>query len=471
MCLRPRFIYVFRDKTKLHKQLAYKQVVDKFAYPGLRERVEPRFVQRVQVPCGHCVECLRARQSDLAARVAIAAKDAHSLHHLTLTYSEDTVPLCARKAFVSIETGEVVLDNVPVQLCRLSRNVKPLFNEYYIADFRKKIHKMRRSPQARVLTVDSHYITASLDDPCSLQDDRFLGWDTYYFVSPSLQRRDVRLWLKRSRVRYEREFGVKMSDFKYVCAGEFGPRTCRPHYHILFIGAKDKEVKFLQSQWQFGFSKYKKIPEINKDGSSGFVLAAKYVSKYIVKGDFEADSVKNGYVERPRLCLSRFIGTTLPDDLVDYYRCYDVFGRYNLDSLIVENGSRFDKQLSLEDLARLYTEFRKRAVFRFGLNSWVPLPRCIIKQLFSVHDSYYSIEKFKNVDYVRQSLVQMAFNSFVEGDFLDDFIRELRSNDSLSESEILDKVVEYLSSEEISIQKKEEVGRQNLREFYANSIY
>ena len=49
MCLRPRFIYVFRDNTKLHKQIAYKQVVDKFAYPGLRERVEPRFVQRVRV--------------------------------------------------------------------------------------------------------------------------------------------------------------------------------------------------------------------------------------------------------------------------------------------------------------------------------------------------------------------------------------------------------------------------------------
>ena len=352
----------------------------------------------------------------------------------------------------------MILDKVPVSLVRLKRGEVSLFTDDQISSFRDEIKMMPRTPSARVLFKESSQPVVN-------------GFKKYYYITPSLHRRDVRMWLKTSRVRFERQFGKKLSDFKYVLAGEFGPNTCRPHYHIILLGLSKFELLFLTEQWKYGFTKIKKIPAFNGDGSSGFVLAAKYISKYIVKGDFEADCVKNGFVERPRVCLSRYIGTSIPDELVDYYRCTDVFGRYNLDTLQVDDGSRFGRTLSLDDLCRFYSEVRKRSVYRLGLSSWLPLPKVIMKRLFSVDESYYNLEKFKYETFSRQSIVQMAFASFVESDFLSDYIRELRSDKSLSDDQIVDKIDSFIKSQKDANEIKESFGKKDFQSFYAKSRF
>lgn len=463
MCLRPRFIYVPYSYSSEVKKVAYRQLYSRLGVTGaldVAELTKPYFMNKVKVPCGTCVECLRSRQNDLAARVALYAENVgsdkpRSMHFLTLTYDEDYLPLSARAAYVNQFTGEVILDSVPKPLVRLGRNEVSPFSEVTTEIFREDFKRMKISSEPRVIEL-------------ATGDPDVNGWFPYWFVTPSLHRRDVRMWLKSARVAYERLYGKPFSEFKYVMAGEFGPRTCRPHYHILFIGLSDLEMKFLENRWIYGFTKLLKVNQYNKDGSSGYLLAAKYISKYIIKGDFECKSVKDGFAQRPRVCISHFLGTTVPDDLVDYYRCSDLFGRYGLDSLMVQGS---DVPFSLDQLKVLYTEVRKRAIIKIGMST-LCLPKCILKSLFSVPYEYYDIKREKSVIKARRSVVQMAFGSFVQSDLLDDYFRQFVGDSSCrTEAEVSSALSAFLASQEAVNQIKEEFGKKDFQSFYAKSIY
>lgn len=57
-------------------------------------------------------------------------------------------------------------------------------------------------------------------------------------VSPlDLSVRDIQLFMKRLRKRYGK-------DIKYVCAGEYGSRTGRAHYHVLLFGVTFEDCVF-----------------------------------------------------------------------------------------------------------------------------------------------------------------------------------------------------------------------------------
>ena len=463
MCLRPKFIYVPYSHVSEAKKVAYRQVLSKLSVSGgvdVVESVRPYFMNKLKVPCGTCVECLKSRQNDLAARVSlyaenVGASEPRPMHFLTLTYDEDCLPLSARRAYVNKFTGECILDSVPVSLIRIGRNEFSPFSEVTTEVFREDIKRMKIGNEPRVIELQ-------VGDP----DPR--GWFPYWFITPSLHRRDVRMWLKSSRVAYERLYGKKFSEFKYVMAGEFGPKTCRPHYHILFIGLSDLEMKFLENRWNYGFTKLLKVNQYNKDGSSGYLLASKYISKYIIKGDFECSSVKLGYAQRPRLCISRYVGTSVPDDLIDYYRCYDLFGRYGLDSLMVEGR---EDPLGLDELRFLYENVRKRAIIKIGMST-LCLPKCILRSLFSVPRDYYDFKKEKTIKKARQSVIQMAFGSFVQSDLLDDYFKQF--GDSFagkSEAEVSSALSAFLASQEAVNEIKEKAGIEINKQFYARSIY
>lgn len=61
---------------------------------------------------------------------------------------------------------------------------------------------------------------------------------------PTLNKRDVQLYIKRIR----KELGE--TRIKYFSVGEYGSRSQRPHYHILFFGVPDK--KLFVNHWTAG---------------------------------------------------------------------------------------------------------------------------------------------------------------------------------------------------------------------------
>lgn len=465
MCLRPKFIYVARDKTSEWKKVAYRKAINSCGDPSLMKRIEPYFMNKVSVPCGKCSECLRQRQNDLAARVSMTAQEYKSMHFVTFTYNEESLPLSGRVCYVNEKSGETILDSVPRPLIRLGRKETSPLHFSRISDIHRIIEEMPiRKGVPRVYLEQLTY---------SFEEDPSLEWNKYLFVTPSLHRRDVRMWFKSSRLAYEREFGEKLPDFKYVLAGEMGPKTQRPHYHLLLMGLSDKQVHYLVDRWKYGYKNVKKIPQLNADGTNGYCLAAKYVSKYITKGGHECETVLCGYAERPRLCTSRYVGTVLPDDWLPYLRCYDLFGEYDLDTLIIKGTEKLDcpKRLSVEQLAQILTEYRKRAIRRYGLRSWTTLPKCMFKRVFESTFEYFDLRYEKTIKETRRSVVQMAFGTFVEGDLLDNFISELRKVEGITDQEIDAQVSSFVSSQKAVAEIADEAGQANLRSFYAKSVF
>ncbi len=97
---------------------------------------------------------------------------------------------------------------------------------------------------------------------------------------PVLNWSDITLYLKRVR----KELSTLDVKLKYFIAGEYGPRTLRPHYHSLFFFHRDTPltdfrdtayfINVLRKHWNKGFIN-SEVP--CSDGVSG------YCSKYIMK--------------------------------------------------------------------------------------------------------------------------------------------------------------------------------------------
>lgn len=395
------------------------------------------------VPCGKCVECLKKRQNDLALRCMREASKRGSMHFLTLTYDDDHLPLSVRLVKVDKVSGEIFYDYPSSPLLRLEDSSKEGSPEY-ISFVRGKLSQMQLSPTARVVVTPF------------FEDDVFL----YQFeVTPSLHRRDVRLWLKKSRVRYRRQFGVALPEFTYVVCGEYGPKTCRPHYHLAFFGLTRAQVQFLRDQWEFGsITDLQTVNAVNEDGSNGFEIASRYIGKYMSKGKFECDSVKCGLSEKPRLMLSRGVGADLSDALISHFRCYDIFGKYDIEHLVLEDGT----PLSYSQLDVLFKEVKKRSYFPYGSAKYALPHNILLKVWFNYGpDKIYRASQFRRL-YARS----------LQSDIFADFVRKRLSGSSgISEGDVINEALEFVVCSERSALLNESFAENDLRNFYAKSVF
>ena len=401
--------------------------------------------QSATVPCGKCVECLKKRQNDLAVRAAREASKRGSMQFLTLTYDNAHLPLQITYEEVDKDTGEIYRPYPSSPLIRCEDADKEASPEF-VNVCRAELERIALSPYARV-----YYHTIFETDESIFR----------YCITPSLYRRDVRLWLKRCRVRYLREKGEPLPDFSYIIVGEYGPRTCRPHYHLAFFGLQKEHVQYLRDQWDFGsITDLRSVNAVNPDGTNGFEIAAKYIGKYMSKGKFECDSVKECISEKPRLMLSQGVGCDLPDSLVSYYRCYDLFGRYDFSSMVnPKTGVRF----TTPELLSLATEVRKRSSITIGEHKYA-LPRNILIKLWYEYNpvtcSYHASD------------LRLALSALVCRDPVADFTRQLHKNrPGISISEARSAIREFIAFSENSIFSKEKAGEETLQAFYNSSIF
>lgn len=206
-----------------------------------RKRLDGSISENV-VPCGRCSECRAKAQSEFAALSVLEANECGSIGFFTLTYRDESVP----SMYCILEKGEIVNSNL----------ARGNYGEY----------------------------------------------DTeHYSLHLSLCRADVQKVLKRFRQDYFRREGKRL-DLRYTLFGEYGERTARPHYHMLFYGVSESDCHRFGKMWldAFGFYDMKYIKHFNSDGSDAFEIVSRYVSKYISKGDFLPAFVKDGKAEKPR---------------------------------------------------------------------------------------------------------------------------------------------------------------------------
>lgn len=249
-------------------------------HPKTRVYIDPVSLERkvVDYPCGHCIACLHNEQDSWAIRMNETARAYGSFVYDTLTFSPSALPL----AVVSPESFSDVKD----------------------------------SPEVIKLLC------------------RYVDRDTGEFCVPYVVRSLVRDWIRRGRELFY-YFHRYRPDWKYIIFEEYGPKTSRPHFHLMFFGISHADyVKYLAKPWRrdIGFTKTKFIRgDTRKDRQ----CISRYVSKYVSKGSFESPLVKAGLCPKPFRSISHGIGEEyLSNSMFDFFRGYiaNLWRRFSIDT-------------------------------------------------------------------------------------------------------------------------------------------
>ena len=352
------------------------------------------------VPCGKCVNCLKNKQSDFSYRIVREARKFGSLVFVTFTYGPGKLPFSVATEFIDKRTGEQYLQ---------SRGV-PLEDCTFLEKLRSEYDKLPKSNWPKYFRYQIY------------EDEEKIVQNVF---TPSLNRRDFRLWLKRERVRYKRKFGKGLPAFSYCCIGEYGPNTVRPHMHACFMGLSYIEVCRLCESWtrDFGYVLVENVNCFNLDGSSGFVRAARYVSKYLYKGKFDNPAAISGYAEKGRTCCSISLGTELSDSEKDYLLCKDVFGPLDFQNASKLNGNK----LTENELFSFANLFAQRSIMCVD-GTYFKLPRSVVRRLFYDTIKTYSLSgKLVKIEY-KASPLRTACSTIVQDNFLRDYFSKFETS-------------------------------------------
>lgn len=420
MCLRP--IYIRNDKAGSLQRLPAVQRGNYFL-PSL---------SGFYVPCGKCVDCLHKKH---LARVPQYVREL-SKHRdnvfVTLTYRNDTVPLslCVQNftECVDYETGEYLnyVDSSTYQV--LPRDLRSTFVDLFRYDLTGTLRSMR------------------MDSP--------FGGSEVWRLTPSLNREDVRLFIKKRRVAFFRS--GRPLDFKMVCVGEYGPRTSRPHYHLLICGMDFSTAQEFFSTWsdEYGNVCVKSLQRYTKlsDGTfkDNYVGVSYYVSKYMSKGCFECDCAKYEWSEKPRTCVSLDFGCDLTPEEYQYFA---------------------PSTFTLSDIPVI----SQRSYYLID-NVKYPLPSAWKRRLRYnlVKSTRYDIYKQKIVPSYRYlpNPLQVALSDFVRIRFNELAMRKLFQSEDVGSSKVSLSDFEQIALCENSKVESKEIDRfADLREFYAKSVF
>lgn len=319
----------------------------------------------VMAPCGKCDECLHQKQNEYFVRWYRQALESNLVQFLTLTYRPQNVPISERSGVVDMDTGEINWQDL--------RIVSSRSDVYQSEDFKnasKTLRYMKKKPSGVVCTCEK------------FEFDGFKGIAQYSY---SLCREDVRLWLKNCRVRYQRQFGEKLPEFKYSAIGEYGSERARPHVHICFFGLTRKQVAFFADDWRkrYGFTFLESCKARNVDGSDAYAILSRYVSKYVTKGQYECPLVGAGDVEKPRRCQSIGFGTAISENDLKYFAAFDLrFGEYDINTFWCPKLGRYLLESERVEIAQ---EVSRRCYMSIGgVQYRYKLPLVLMHKLFDV---------------------------------------------------------------------------------------
>lgn len=385
------------------------------------------------VPCGKCVECKKDRQNETAILCVREAEKRGTFEFVTLTYNNDTIPMYYVVGDVDEDSGELIYAGEPTRIP--DPNLESEWRTSYF------------EAHDNCFESDVHY----------MEDE-----DVNFVVTPSLCRKDVQDWLKRARINYERHHGDKL-DFGYICCGEYGPNTGRPHWHLGFFGLTHDQVLEMTKDWndRYGYDVTSTVEQFNvKDKTkSPWEAVGKYVGKYIAKPkELESDAVLDGRVEKPRRQSS--IGFGFNDrDLAAfnrYYLCYDMVGEYDPDRI-------GELKLTGEQFKQLAEEIIKRK--RYNLNGkQYKLPRKISRAVFYRTISETQLDgtvKRKDRKTQIQAMVALVVRNHFNQNFADQFeALKMQYGDDIPYSAIR----EIVHSENITRQARARVTFKNMLE-------
>lgn len=407
--------------------------------PGLADRPSarplgsdfPLAYPQLVVPCGKCMNCQKNRQDSFAFRIRAEAEKRGSLSFVTLTYNENTLPICQTFWRVNRLTGEAEKLSEPELVC-YSRKED-------IYGVRSDMSQLRPGRFPRYL------------DHEMFKDGPWLYFARY---TPTVCRIDVQRWLKLCRFHFERKLGRTL-NFTYAICSEYGPRTCRPHYHCCLMGLSEEDVRIMVSLWKFGFTDVKLI------SSSDFTKVADYVGKYISKGKFECDSVKDCTAFGTRMMTSKGLGDGVVEKYRSYFLAYNVIGvSYDPDTFWSQPLKRY---LRRDEIAVLIQEVPKRLAMSFDGKRYYAIPRVLRNKIFYVKKETQGLDG-KIVRYSRPSKLWKMVVDVISKQFEDSRNSEFSELVSgKSPREVAQVVAQFNFMQEAAFQMAEHLGEQNYK--------
>ena len=211
------------------------------------------------VPCGKCDECLQRLEYKLGfAGVANLGKYEY-VHSITLTYDEAHVPLAVRNLVVDTEKrlygiyegidGYTVMNDDSLSLLGsdlrnvwLSRNKYSTDGLVWLGDVEpaKNLISSLRDYQY-IGVIDENQFS----DYCDMYFCGSQNVSIYSYLTAVADSSHLQNFIKTIRVYYERFYGKAM-DLTYTAVAEYGPLTCRPHFHVCMF-TNDVDIAFIRS--------------------------------------------------------------------------------------------------------------------------------------------------------------------------------------------------------------------------------
>ena len=320
--------------------------------------LHPKFARTARglllVNCGSCEECKKERQNDIAHRLYLASQQNPNIHFFTLTYSNEKCPLFVRATDYFLEKyGYLTSVKIPY---RRDKEIDDNLNYRLVYDYDNEPSYYLKDFYSDCTATCGDYtfnlLGEYIDEPgfdytwssrlrrgfwnwtdenrCLPKPEHLLKFvgDEYageFTVTPSLRNEDVCKWLRSFR---KKDGKHRSFDFKYYFCGEYGPKTDRPHYHMITYGLTDSQAEEMRRRW------IKWYGDPNNDYGTTVSRvsmyddhvsrAARYVGKYIAKGKFESSNVKNRFAVPPRAVSSRAM-YEVTCDMFNYYSGKDLF--------------------------------------------------------------------------------------------------------------------------------------------------
>ena len=380
MCLKPIHI------TPKNNGLSIRYVSDSPYRPLYASQINLR--AKIEVPCGKCLECMAKRHNSFAYRLYNQMQKHLYCYHFTLTYRPEKLPFSISVQTIDLDTGELLKFSA-------SKQVEDVALLEHL-----RLSYLFSNPSSSPVYIERHCVDCG--------DTRF-----EYVATPSLNRSDVRSWIKTSRIYLKRRH-IDVELFYSFC-GEYGPKTCRPHYHCVVMSNQDLKssgaLSLLKANWKsrFGNLVCKELPRLNRDGTDAYQIASKYISKYISKGTFDNPACALGYCEKGRICQSQE-KYYFSDSVKSYYYAYDLFGRYDINRFALHTGKYEKEELYFDNGEKGYRlkeilvpftshqtevlldEIIKRRKVPFGVNKktgehfYITMPRLMEQALFYRYD-------------------------------------------------------------------------------------
>lgn len=402
------------------------------------------------VPCGKCMECMADKQNDTAILCVREAEKRGTMEFITLTYSNDSIPMYFNVCDISHdeETGHEYLITYG-EPTRVSQDLEEGYRKSYF-----KYDKSR-------LCDECDFVYGATDEE---------GNTKMFCITPSLCRKDIQDWIKRCRRNYEYTHSGETLDFSYIVAGEYGPNTFRPHWHLCFFGLTHEQALEFCSDWREkkGFYTCSSVEPIDREGKNHYEAAGKYVGKYISKPqELENTAVMEKRAEKPRRQTSIGFGYKNDEEaLTRYHLCYDLVGEYDPDDVF----GTIDT-LTYEQYETLMKEIIRRKKYYLNGKDY-KLPRKISRQLFyrkqTLTDSATGEIKRKE----SSTQIQRMVSAFVRNNLNKDFNEQLAALKMQYGDEVpFEKIRELIHMQNADRQSRAQAAYANMLKKYSKSYF